>query len=120
MSYVYKDPLKNGYKQFRLTRKQHNKLFEYRQLKWFYKYEYYHNDESIIMHRFYNIFGIVENTLLFPLYILLEGLKNIKEVSTEFKQLFNQKKYGSFSGDDIWCDSEKYKEIMKIINEKEC
>jgi len=33
-NYIYKNPLENGYKQFKLTRKQHNKLFKHIKFKW--------------------------------------------------------------------------------------
>ena len=59
--YVYQDPLTKGYKQFKLSRKQHNKLFEHRQIKWFDKYKYYYNDNSILLHRYYNLLFIVLN-----------------------------------------------------------
>lgn len=114
--YVYKNPLDQGCQQFKLTRKQHNALFKYRQMKWYHRYEYYYNEHKIIMHRFVNIYGIILQTIMFPILVLLEGLGDIKQIIEEYKKLYNQKKYGSFRGDNIWSDSDKYKEIMNLIN----
>lgn len=114
--YTYENPLDKGYKQFKLTKQQHNKIFKYRQLKWFDKYEYYYNNHTIIIHRFCNLKGIIINTLLFPVYILTHGLLNFKELLREFKELYNQKKYGSFTSDCVYKRSKTYDEIMKIIS----
>lgn len=114
--YIYENPLDQGYKQFKLTKKQHNTLFKYRQIKWYDKYEYYYNDNEIILHRFTNIYAIILGTILFPIAILLEGIVNIKDTCRDYKRMCNQKKYGSFSGDNIWRDSELYKQITNIIN----
>lgn len=114
--YVYTNPLDDGYKQFKLTKKQHNSLFKYRQIKWHDKYEYYYDEHHIILHRFINIYGIALYSLLFPAMVLLEGFANIKGVLKEYKEMYNQKKYGSFIGNNIWNDSEMYKKVMDIIN----
>lgn len=118
--YIYKDPLIKGYKKFKLSKKQHNKLFQYRQLKWFDKYEYYYNDKEIILHKFYNPLFITINIIISPIGIFIAGLMNIKQYWQELKQMCNQKKYGQFSGDSVWKESNLYIEIMKIIelNEK--
>lgn len=113
--YIYQNPIDLGYKQFKLTKQQHNKLFKYRQLKWNNKYEYYYNENTIILHRFCNMQGIILNTLLFPIYVLLHGFVNFKELLNEFKRMYNQKKYGSFISDHVSKGSNIYKEIMKII-----
>jgi len=99
-NYEYKNPIDQGYKQFHLTKSQHNKLFEHRQIKWHDKYEYYYNDKEIIMHNYNN------------------WKSNIKETISDYKELFNQKKYGSFVSDSVYKDKNKeclYEEIMKVI-----
>jgi hypothetical protein len=114
--YVYKNPLNNGFKQFKLTKKQHNQLFKYRQIKWYDTYKYYYNDKVIELHKFYNWKAIVISTILFPISILFEGLGNIKDSIKSIKKMYNQKETGYFSGDSIWKDSELYNKIMEIIN----
>lgn len=113
--YKYRNPLDDGYKQFKLSKKQHNKLFEYRQIKFFEKYEYYYNDNCILMHRFHNNLFIILNIILFPFTILFHGFENIKQIWVDFKSMFHQKQSGFFSTDDIGSKHDLYKEIMKII-----
>lgn len=114
--YVYKNPIEQGYIKFKLTKKQHNQLFKYRQIKWCDKYEYYYNEHYVILHKFYNKKSIILATILFPIWVLLNGLVNIKETWIELIKLYNQKKYGSFGGDDVSNGSETYDKIMKIIS----
>jgi len=115
-NYKYKNPLDDGYKQFKLTKKQHNKLFKYRQIKWCDRYEYYYNEQEIIMHRYVNLMAIIIETLLFPIYVLLHGFVNIKELNKEYKEIFNQKKYGAFVGDSISRESDTYQKVIDVIN----
>ena len=55
------------------------------------------------MQKIPNVYGCIASTLLLPLGILLEGLANTKKVYTDmFVKVWQAKKYGSFSGDDIY------------------
>ncbi|RXZ78036.1 hypothetical protein EBB07_28685 [Paenibacillaceae bacterium] len=99
--FKYADPLKNGYKQFNLTKKQHNRLFKYRQRTWTDYYEYYCNDNHIIMHRFTSLIAKCVTTLLFPLTFFVYGIANHKEIIRDHKRVFNEKKYGSYYSDHI-------------------
>lgn len=114
--YIYKNPIDNGYTQFKLSKKQHNQLFEYRQIKWYDRYEYYYNDKLVEIHKFCNNAFIIVSTLLFPFAVLFYGIGNIKKCWHDFKELYHQKRTGSFSSDNINYKSEKYKKIMEIIN----
>jgi len=113
--YVYENPLSNGYKQFKLSKKQHNKLFKYRQIKWYHKYEYFYSKDDVILHRFFNYKAVTLSTLLFPVSILLTGIINIKECWQDLQKMYNQKKYGAFSADQIESDTDRYDQIMEII-----
>ena len=117
--YVYENPINQGYKQFKLTKKQHNYLFPNRKKVWKNKFEYYYNDNNIILHLFASKRVIIANTIMFPTIVLINGLGEIKEIIKTFKGLYQQKKYGSFSGDSIWSNSELYDKIIKIINREE-
>jgi len=117
--YIYTNPLDEGYKQFKLTKKQHNELFQYRQIQWRDKYEYYYNENHIIMHKFVNLPSKILITILFPIFLLIYGIGNFKELIEEMKRGYNQKKYGSFTGDDIYKGSTTYNKVMEIINKKE-
>ena len=117
-NYIYKNPLDEGYKQFYLTKKQNNKIFKNRQIKLCNKYEYYYNDNCILVHKFCNWKGIIANTILLPIVILVEGIGDFKEIMIEYKELYNQKKCGSFIQDNIYKDSNLFNEVIKVIKEK--
>nr|WP_145401713.1 hypothetical protein [Paenibacillus xylanexedens] len=114
--YTYRNPVERGYKRFKLSKKQHNYLFPKRKMKWNTRYEYYYNDERVIMQRFTSFTAIVVTTILFPVLILFAGLSNFKEAITEMKWLFNEKKYGKFSED--WINRYNYDKGSKVENEK--
>lgn len=107
--YKYTNPIENGYKQFKLTKKDHNLLFEHRKMKWYNRYEYYYNENEVIIQRFATIPFIISCTLLFPVGIFMTGYS---DALYELKRLYNQKKYGSFSSDNIW----KYPENPEFYN----
>lgn len=117
-NYKYKCPTEYGFTKFKLTKRQHNSLFKYRQIKWNDKYEYYYNNQSVILHNFTSNSAVVLSTILFPVLVLFAGLSNFKKCIKELKELYNQKEYGAFVRDDIHFDSNKYNEIMKIISSK--
>lgn len=114
--YKYINPIDKGYKKFKLSKKIHNKLFKYSQIKWYDRYEYYYNDKRIIIHKFYNIYRIIIETIFFPITILFNGFLNIKSCWESLKNLHNQKKNGNFISDSIPSSSNTYKNIMIIIN----
>lgn len=113
--YVYSNPEENGFTKFKLSKKQHNSLFKYRQIKWSDKYEYYYNENMIVIHNFVNWKGIFATTLLFPILVLLEGVVNFKKMLKELRELYNQKKYGQYSCDHVRRNSELYNNILEII-----
>lgn len=114
-SYKYVNPLQKGFKQFKLTRKQHNCLFPKNKRKWYNKYEYYYNEDVIILHRFTSWKAIVLTTVLFPISLILYGLTSYKELHHEMKRLYHQKKYGSFVSEYIHKDEKTFDDIMKLI-----
>lgn len=113
--YIYKSPLDSGHIQFALTKKQHNELFPKRQVKWGDRYEYYYNDYHILLHCFSNWKVKILGTLLFPVNILVFGVANYKEILNEYKRMYNEKKHGSFVENHVSSGTEKYDEIMKLI-----
>lgn len=115
IKYKYDNPLDNGHKKFTLSRKQHNVLFKNRKIKWSDKYEYYYNENHVILHRFTNIFAKIILTLAFPIMIIIHGFGNLKELIDEYKRLYREKKYGSFVSDHISKGSLKYDDIMYAI-----
>lgn len=118
MAYKYENPLDYGYKQFKLTKKQHNELFKYRKHEWFNKFEYYYNDKRILIHQFTDWKVAVVSIFAVPILIILHGVNNTKRIFDELIGLFNQKKGGHFTGDSIEKGSETYNKIMEMINEQ--
>lgn len=113
--YEYKDRIKDGYISFKLSKKQHNQLFQYRKIRWMDKFEYYYNDKWVILDRYYNIYYLFVICLLVPIAVVYQGYP---ETFDQLKRSFKQKKYGSFVSDSISKKSEKYTEVLKIINNK--
>lgn len=111
--YVYVNPVEIGYKKFKLTRKNHNLLFKHRQMKWYNKYEYYYNENNIIIHKFATIPYIILCTLLLPVAIFISGYS---DVMYDLKRLYNQKKSGSFTSDNVWKYPDNPEFYNKIID----
>ena len=111
-NYKYVNPIDMGFVKFTLTKKQHNELFQYRQLKWYDKYEYYYSHDYIIIHKFYSTPIIFLNIILFPILIFMEGYSEAKRISI---RALNQKKYGSFISDTVSRGAIRYGNIMDIV-----
>ncbi|QWU14232.1 hypothetical protein SAMN04487895_101522 [Paenibacillus sophorae] len=115
--YKYDNLLDIGYKQIYLTKNQHNSIIKRRKKNWKNRYEYYLNDDRVIMQEFSSKRLITLNILLYPVLVLMAGLSNFKELNRDLKRLFNEKKCGSFSEDWISKNTEQYKEIIVLIGE---
>ncbi len=103
MTYEYKDPKSDGYIQFKISKKDQNRIFKYRKWQWHSNYEYYVKDKTILMHKIPNVFGCIISTILFPVGLLAEGLRNYKETYKDMVlKAWQAKKYGSFSSDAIY------------------
>jgi hypothetical protein len=115
MAYQYKNPLDLGYTKFALSKKQHNELFPKRKMLWHDRYEYYYNEKMIMLHRFTNWKGILVNTVLFPLSVLLHGVIHFKEIWRELYRQFHQKETGDFISEHVHHQSQTYQDVMKIV-----
>ena len=111
--YKYENPLDLGYKSFKLTRKQHNAIFEHRQIRWFDKYEYYYDDKQIILHKFYSFSAVILSTVAFPIGIFINGYSEAKD---DLSRMWHQKERGSFISDPVRYKTTKYNKIIDIIN----
>lgn len=101
--YKYKCPTEYGMKKVKVTRKQHNEMFNKRKLKWGQRAEYYidlEKDRGEI-HFFANNLGIIVTILLFPMLVLINGIGNIKELIDEYSEFFNKKEKGAFTKDSF-------------------
>ena len=100
-----------GYTKFYLTKKQHNSFFIHRQI-WYDKYEYYFNEKEIILHRYYSLLAKLAQTILFPLFIIIEGYGNAK---ITLKRTWYQKEHHSYISDNLTCKHENFIIIMRMI-----
>ena len=101
--YKYRNPVDDGYIKFGISSKDQNRIFKHRKSRWSINYEFYIKDGHIIMHAIPNVFGCLFCTVIFPFSLLLCGVVNYKDVYKEcILRTWQCKKYGSFSGDDIY------------------
>lgn len=117
MGYEFKYTEDNGFQKVHISKKDHNDMFEYRQIKWCDKYEYYLNEDTgqFVMIKLTSFPAKILATVAYPLLILLHGIVNYKEVNTEIYRMWNQKKTGSFSGDDSHKSQQGWNELMSIV-----
>lgn len=114
-SYTYKCPIKElGMKSLSITRKQHNSIFPTRQHKWFDRYEYFYNDDILLMHRYKNWIFKTILILTYPLSVLYAGLSNIKELNREIYKTIFEQKMGGFVREDMRRNSSYYPKVMAV------
>jgi len=120
MSYEFQYTKENGYQQVQVSKKDHNAMFEYRQIKWYQKYEYYLNEERghFVMICLTSVSAKLVNILGYPVMVLLHGLANYKDINQYLSDMWNEKERGKFSGDDSYRRQEGWDELMSIV--KKC
>ena len=109
-TFKYKSPTEDGYKKIKLTKKQHNKLFKYRQMIWYDKYDYYLKGDNIIIERTNNILFKIVLTLAAPFLIIVEGFK---VVIPEYIREIKGKKIGAHTVDNGKLDGDVVEKINK-------
>jgi hypothetical protein len=122
MKYKYECPTEKGYEKFRISRSEQNRIFKYRKWQWSLNSEFYVKGNHIILQNTTNIYGCIASTLLFPVGVLMEGFSNIKEVYLDMViKVWQCKKYGTFSGDDIYkreVDDGTFDKLIKLKERK--
>lgn len=117
MTYKYVDPLTQGYKKVKITRKQHKELFENDNLNWATKLEYYIRSDQLLIHKTTNWLGMLLFTLLLPFIVLWQGVANWGEIKHEIKKQYNEKETGSFIQHVCWASKIHYKIFKKLMKE---
>lgn len=79
-----------------LSRRDHNRIFSKNRTRWFYKYEYFLGDEEVRLIEYPRLFVAVWFTLLLPVFIVLHGVVNFKDVWGEVLDMYAPKKRGSY------------------------
>lgn len=116
MSYTYKDPLENGYKQVYLTKAQHNEIFPNSKHKWIDSYEYYIKDTDFIVNKFESVTCRILNWLTCPLAVFYFGVSNWKSVVKDScKTRAKEKQQGSFVSNKVWASAGAYKKVKEML-----
>ncbi|GLT20434.1 hypothetical protein GCM10007938_42190 [Vibrio zhanjiangensis] len=120
MSYQFKYTEENGYQQVKVSKKDHNATFKYRQIKWSQRYEYYLNEERghFVMIRLTSLPAKLVSILCYPVIVLLHGLVNYKEINQEISDQWYEKVRGRFVADDCYRNQKGWDELMGIV--KKC
>lgn len=117
--FKYQSPTERGFTQYKMSRKEHNRLFKNRKMPWYARAEYYVNQDKthILIHKYTNIWGIIANTLLFPAVVVMAGLSNWKSIKRDYYELFNERETGSFTPEDIYRDKEFVDAMLQCLKE---
>lgn len=120
--YEFKYTPENGYYMATMSWKEHNKLFEKRQVNIWQQYTYAVNEDKghIVMMRHASPLAIVLSILAYPFITLIHGISNYKEINDEYKRNLNWKRYGSFCCDEIIKreGSSLYQDAMAKLSKK--
>lgn len=120
--YEFKYTPENGYYMAKMSRKEHNKLLEKRQVNIWQSYTYAVNEEKghIVMMRHASPFAIALSILAYLLIMMIHGVANYKDIHGEYKRNLNWKRYGSFCCDEILkCQSNSlHQDVMAKLNKK--
>lgn len=84
-----------------IPRKVRKTLLPYRKVGFLHKQEWWINGSYVEIHYLTSIWGKILLTILFPVQGLISGFFN-KELYKEYKRMYFQKKYGSFSSDRVY------------------
>ncbi|MGL5014435.1 MAG: hypothetical protein ACRC6V_09135 [Bacteroidales bacterium] len=123
--YEFNYTKENGYREATLPSKLQDKLFEHRKSSWRNKYVYFVNEKNgiIEMCAFCPMYLKIIGTLLYPVWLLLYGFSNYKEINKEISDVWNERERGKFSGDTISktsnVNSDLYNEVLKNLKFKE-
>lgn len=123
--YKFEYTKENGYREATLPNKLQDNLFKYRKSNWRKKYVYFVNEDIgvIEMCAFCPVYLKIIGTLLYPVWLLLYGVSNYKEINKEISDIWNEKERGKFSGDTISktmnVNSNLYDEVLKNLKFKE-
>lgn len=108
--YEYRDPLANGYTLTKITRGQLKAIGIGRgRGNRFVKADvYWHPEQGYRIEYVARLSGKVLLTLFLPVAIVLFGLFNIKDTMRDYRRSMQQRKYGSFTSDDVRPWEDKY------------
>lgn len=96
----YISPDKQGYRRVKVTRRQHNRIFTKRHVRFGGSVEWYYDGHHLIIHRLLSWWIKIPLVLfVFPVSILIEG---IPEACKGLMDVVFQKSRGKYSHDDVF------------------
>lgn len=99
--YKYKCPTELGYVEFKLSRKEHNRVILNRKCNIFTKVEAFYKENTVKINYLPNLTAKIIIPFLVPYAILAHGLSSIKEIARDIKRELMPKKYGSFTSEHV-------------------
>lgn len=111
MSYLYKNPIKNGY--IKVKKARYKELIK--DYKWYRKYEVYENKDCYLIHTFEPFYIILLNISFFPLYLIMYGLSDALDIFKDIYDCLFQKKTGTFLSETIWKNKLKQNNINETL-----
>lgn len=90
------------YTQMYMSNKDFELIYPKRKIKASQSLEYYVNDSEIVIEYHTQLWVKLLNTVLFPVLILLNGIRNFKGICIEIRDLWQERKRGKFSSDIIY------------------
>jgi uncharacterized protein with ParB-like and HNH nuclease domain len=101
LTYVYKSPLDQGYTKIKVSKDKHNLIFKHPQRTFLKslvnRWDYFRKGNEVIAENVPTLFGKVLTVLLFPLFLILSGVLNYKEIIDAMKGVLSPRKYGRFT-----------------------
>ena len=104
-----------GYTKVTFTRKQHKKLFPVRKKTLWTRYEYYINQDELVLEWHHTLLLKVVYTTAFPLVILVYGVYKIEEILKEYSDLYSSKPCAK---DGVPFTTSLYKEATSILQQE--
>lgn len=116
--YKYKNPVDQGFKKVRVSRKQFKEILPKKQNNIFLKKEFYINEHCVLVENSYSLLGRVLIFVLIPATALMEGLVEFR-LKDELNQVFRQKEKGKYFIDNYFkidggFSAEVYNKVLKL------
>lgn len=117
MTYVYQNPQENGFVRVFLSKKKHNKIFPLWKVGHFESCDYFYKEGAVMMEKHLSVIGKCFLLLLFPIYVVLYGVADIKEHYDHFRRQIQHKKYGSFTSMVYWKKDKAYEHLVSSLKD---
>lgn len=108
MKYTYKSPLEQGYIKIKLSKEEHERIFESRDIA--FKYAYYESKYDFMYETYIKWWLKIIIVILYPIRLLIDGIKEFHEINKDISNLFHEKERGHFYSEH------QFKDILRKKN----